>query len=161
MPQRVSAKERLPAARAGCRGGRASRGRERYVISLTLTRPASRHHQCTMQISRRFTLPTHGAIEFLSGMAMMLAPAILAFGALIVSVSLGAILTGMGLSLSASRPGETVAWHRDFDSVFLLTTAAAAFVLALAGQAVPAIFLSAIVATLASLSFATGYAGTT
>ena len=94
---------------------------------------------------------------------MMLAPAVLAFGAdaLIVSASLGAILTGVGLSLSASRVDETVAWHRHFDSVFLLTTAAAAFVLALAGQAVPAVFLAAIVGVQASLSFATGYAGKT
>jgi hypothetical protein len=116
-----------------------------------------------MHISRRFTLPAHGAIEFLAGMAMMLAPAILAFGAgaLLVSASLGAILTGMGLSLSAARPGETVAWHRQFDAVFLLAMAAAALVLAASGQAVAAIFFVAMVGVQATLSFATGYAGST
>jgi hypothetical protein len=113
-----------------------------------------------MYMSRRFTLATHGAVEFPVGLAMMLAPAILAFGAgaLVVSASLGAILTGMGLSLSTSRPGETVPWHRHFDSVFLLVTAAAAFVLAVAAQPVAAIFLAAVVAVLAALSLATGYA---
>jgi hypothetical protein len=113
-----------------------------------------------MYLSRRFTLPAHGAVEFLVGLAMMLAPAILGFGAgaLITSASLGAVLTGMGLSLSSSRPGEAVAWHGHFDSIFLLATAAAAFVLAASGQAVAAIFLATMVGVHATLSFATGYA---
>lgn len=113
-----------------------------------------------MSTSRKFTLPAHGAIEFLAGMAMMLAPVALRFGAggLLVSATLGAILTGVGLSLNTPAPGHTQAWHRHFDSVFLILTALAALGMAIAGQARAAIFLAAVVGALATLTAATRYA---
>jgi Zn-dependent protease len=115
-----------------------------------------------MYVTRRFTLPAHGAIEFLAGMAMMLAPAVFAFsaGGLIVSAALGAVLTGVGLSLSTSRRGEEIPWHRHFDSIFLVIVAGAALALALAGQRPAAIFLAAMVGVQAALNLATRYATT-
>jgi hypothetical protein len=113
-----------------------------------------------MSMSRRFTLPAHGAIEFLAGMAMMLAPVVFGFGAggLLVSAALGAILTGVGLSLSTPHGWSAHAWHRNFDSVFLVSTALASLWMATAGQARAAIFLAAVVGVLASLTLATRYA---
>jgi hypothetical protein len=113
-----------------------------------------------MTISRRFTLSAHGAAEFVAGLAMMLAPAILSFGVTgaIVSVVLGALLTGNALNL-VTTPGRSLVAHTAFDSAFLLATAVAALGLAAAGQASAGaiIFLAVIVMLEAGLSFSTRY----
>jgi hypothetical protein len=113
-----------------------------------------------MRISRGLTLPTHGAIELLAGIAMMVAPAVLSFSAagLLVSVTLGAILTGTAVSLSSSQPASSsVAAHSLFDTVFVLATALAALGLAAAGQTSAVLFLAAIVVVQAVLGFGTRY----
>jgi hypothetical protein len=111
-----------------------------------------------MRSNIRLSLPTHGAIELLAGLAMMLAPAILAFGVagLLISVTLGAILTGNALELATRRPG-TVSAHGQFDTVFVLATALAALVLALAGHSAAVIFLVVIVVLEAALGLGTRY----
>ncbi len=100
----------------------------------------------------------HGAVEFMCGLAMMLAPPLLSFDVAgwIVSILLGAILTGTALGLTASRVGS-VASHIGFDGAFRLATAIAALALAAAGQMRAVIFLAAVVVALAGLSFTTSY----
>jgi hypothetical protein len=112
-----------------------------------------------MRKSRRFSLSTHGAIEFLAGVAMMIAPALLSFdvASMIVSVGLGVILTGAALGLTSSNRAALSA-HTQFDTAFVLATAVAALALAAAGQGVSAVvFLAAIVVVQAGLGAATRY----
>jgi hypothetical protein len=94
-------------------------------------------------------------------MAMMVAPVALGFGAagIVVSVLLGAILMGMGMTLTG-RLGQVIAWHSHFDSVFVLGTAVAALALAIGGDRTAALFLAVLVAIQAVLSFATRYVAT-
>lgn len=128
------------------------------MIDLTVTRFGARHDFGPMR-NRPLSLPAHGAIEFLAGIVMMLAPVALVFSppALIVSVALGAILTGSALGLSTQRP-LSVAAHTHFDSAFVIVTALAALGFALAGQVAAVVLLSAVVLLQAALSFGTRYA---
>lgn len=111
-----------------------------------------------MSTQRNLSLPVHGTIELAAGIATMIAPALFGFApaGIVVSFVLGAVLIGMSLPLAT--PGSSMlAWHRDFDSVFLLGTAVAALVLALAGQGAAAIFLAALVAVQSALHLGTRY----
>lgn len=119
-----------------------------------------------MIVMRRktLTLSAHGAVELVAGIAMMIAPAGLGFGAagIVVSVLLGALLAGMGLGLTArastsGRPGHDITLHTDFDTFFLVATAAAALALAVTGDRAAAAFLAVIVAVQAAMSFRTRY----
>jgi hypothetical protein len=98
-------------------------------------------------------------IEILAGLAMMLLPAVLGFdtGAMVVAASLGVVLTGAAIALTAQKPISVAAFSR-FDGVFLLVTALAALALAMTGQLAGAILLSAVVMLLTWLSFSTRYA---
>jgi hypothetical protein len=101
-------------------------------------------------------------IELLAGIAMMVAPAVLSFSpaGLLVSVTLGAILTGTAVSLSARQAGSGSGWvasHSHFDTVFMLATALGALALAAAGQTSAVLFLAAIVLVQALLGFSTRY----
>lgn len=148
-----------------CRAGPVS-DPERYVIDLTLKSGASRNHLHTMSDQRRrrggFSLPAHGTIELLAGMAALAAPVAFGFGAagVVVSVVLGAIMMGMGLTLQGQRSAAS-AWHGGFDSVFVIVTAVAALGLAVAGERSAAVFLAALVAVQALLSFTTRYVAAT
>jgi uncharacterized membrane-anchored protein len=132
------------------------------VIDLTLKSGASRDHRNTMRdqrLKRRgFSLPAHGTVELLAGMAALAAPAAFGFGpaGIVVSVVLGGIMMGMGLTLQG-RMGAASAWHGSFDSVFVVVTALAALGLAIAGERSAAVFLAALVAVQASLNFTTRY----
>ena len=88
----------------------------------------------------------------------MVAPVAFRFGAagIVVSVLLGAIMMGMGLTLQG-RIGAASAWHGGFDSVFVIVTAVAALGLAVGGERSAAVFLAALVAVQALLSFTTRY----
>jgi hypothetical protein len=94
-------------------------------------------------------------------MAMLVAPAVFGFGAagLVVSVLLGAILMGMGMTLTG-RFGQAVAWHTHFDSLFVLGAAIAALGLAVAGQKSAAVFLAVLVGIQAIVNFGTRYVAT-
>jgi hypothetical protein len=118
-----------------------------------------------MRTYRHFTLPAHGAIEFLAGLAMMFIPAALSMipaapsfspVALLVCALLGAILAGTSLGLTAQRPGSGRS-HNAFDSVFVLVTALAALALAAAGQLGAVILLTSIVLLQAALGLTTRY----
>jgi divalent metal cation (Fe/Co/Zn/Cd) transporter len=103
-------------------------------------------------------LPAHGAIEVLLGMAMLLAPAVLGFhvAGLVLSVALGAIQIGFGLTFTA--PGRyATAWRAHLDSLLSVATAVGALGMAAAGQAPAAIFLAAMVAFQVSLNLGTRY----
>jgi hypothetical protein len=110
---------------------------------------------------RAFSLPAHGTVELLAGMTMIVAPVVLGFGSagIVVSVLLGAILMGMGMTLTG-RLGPVVAWHSHFDSVFVLGTAIAALALAAGGERTAALFLAALVGVQAVLNFGTRYVAT-
>jgi hypothetical protein len=94
-------------------------------------------------------------------MAMLVAPVVFGFGAagLVVSVLLGAILMGMGMTLTG-RFGQAVAWHTHFDSLFVLGAAIAALGLAVAGQKSAAVFLAVLVGIQAIVNFGTRYVAT-
>jgi hypothetical protein len=100
-------------------------------------------------------------IEILAGLAMMLLPAVLGFetGAMVVAASLGVVLTGAAIALTAQKPISVAAFSR-FDGVFLLVTALAALALAMTEQLGGAILLSAVVMLLTWLTFSTRYAVT-
>jgi hypothetical protein len=109
---------------------------------------------------RRLNLPGHGAIELATGIAMMLAPGVLQFGAagLVASALLGAVLVGVSLGLNAAPTRAAISRHQHFDSLFLLATALAAFVLAVAGELGAGLFLAVVVGVQASLAQLTRYA---
>jgi hypothetical protein len=94
-------------------------------------------------------------------MAMIVAPVALDFGpaGIVVSVLLGAILMGMGMTLTG-RLGQAIAWHSHFDSVFVLGAAVAALALAVAGENSAAVFLAVLVGVQAILNFGTRYVAT-
>ena len=111
-----------------------------------------------MRTRSPLTLPAHGAVEFVAGLALMFLPPALSFGAaaLVVCVVLGAILTGAALRLTATRPPTSP--HITFDSAFVLVTAVAALALAVAGQLGAVLLLVAVVVLQAVLGFTTRYA---
>jgi hypothetical protein len=113
-----------------------------------------------MRGSRRLSLSAHGAVEAVSGMAIMLSPIVLPVSAagLIVLGMLGAIVTGVGFGVISPSRRESVVAHTGVDGALVLASAAGALALALAGQAPAAIALSALVVVQASLSFVTRYA---
>jgi hypothetical protein len=113
----------------------------------------------TMTLTRTLTLPAKGAAEFIVGLAMMAAPAILRFptAGILLGVTLGAILTGKGLATAAGtarRPLDV----RQFDSIYILATAAAALATALEGQVGATVMLASVVAVESILSLAVGTA---
>ena len=72
-----------------------------------------------MTAFRLISLPTHAALEFTAGLALMVAPFVFGFSAagLVLAVTLGAIVAGLGLT-AASRDGErglTVGSHFALD----------------------------------------------
>jgi hypothetical protein len=109
--------------------------------------------------TRGLSLPAHGTVELIAGLAALAAPVIFGFGAagIVVSVVLGSLLMGTGMSLQG-RLGPNVTWHGSFDSFLLILTALGALGLAIAGDRGAAAFLAALVAIQALLTFTTRYA---
>lgn len=113
-----------------------------------------------MQI-KPLTLPVHNLLDIVIGLVLMLVPTTvhLSPSTQLASVLLGVVMTGAGLGLTALRPTSPVA-HSRFDTAFLLATALAAIILALAGQFGAVLVLSAVVTLQALLGFNTRYAAT-
>ena len=111
--------------------------------------------------SKPLSLPAHGVIEILAGLVLIAVPALLGFdtGAMVVAASLGVVLTGAAIALTAQKPISVAAFSR-FDSVFLLITAFAALAFAVSGNLAGAVLLSAVVMLLTWLTFSTRYAAT-
>lgn len=112
----------------------------------------------TMTLNRRFTLPAHGVLELVLGMATLFAPALLRFGngGIVVAVLLGSLLVGMAVTISADR-GSWLGWHHLFDVVFVVAAAVAALGLAIAGEASAALFLAALAIVQSGLNLTTRY----
>ncbi len=111
--------------------------------------------------TRLISFPAHGAIEFLLGLALMVAP--FAVGAdpagIVVGFGLGVLVTGVALSSIGNGPRGivSVAAHQAYDQGLALGGAGAALVLALAGQGTVAIAILVIASALFALSLATRY----
>jgi hypothetical protein len=109
-----------------------------------------------MTAIRNISLPTHGALELLTGLAAMLLPLALGFtpAGLLVSVLVGAI--AVGLALDATAPAKVSA-HHAFDYGLALGAVLAALPLAVAGDARAALFLGAFGLVQLGLNGATRY----
>src|SRR5437763_17013932 len=86
--------------------------------------------------SRRLSLSAHGAVEAVSGMAIMLSPIVLPLSAagLIVLGVLGAIVTGVGLGVISPSSGESVVAHTALDRALVHASAYGAPAHALPGR---------------------------
>jgi hypothetical protein len=101
---------------------------------------------------RRLSLAEHGALELLVGLGLIAAPFALGFGpaGLLVSMSAGVIIAGLGLS-----DGMAIATHMAADLAVALGLIAAAAALAAGGETVAGGVLSAVAAIELALGVAT------
>jgi hypothetical protein len=101
---------------------------------------------------RRLSLPEHGAVELIIGVALIAAPFLLGFGpaALLASMAAGAILAGLAL-------GDTlpIATHMAADTLAATALLAVAVALAAAGESVAGGVLAAAGAGELALGMAT------
>jgi hypothetical protein len=111
-----------------------------------------------MTLNRRFTLPAHGVLELVLGMATLFSPALLGFGnaGIVVAVLLGSLLIGMAVTISADG-GSWLGWHHLFDVMFVIAAALAALGLAVAGDASAAVVFAALALAQSGLNLATRY----
>jgi hypothetical protein len=113
-----------------------------------------------MTVFRLISLPFHGALELAIGLATMVAPFVLGFGAAgtVIAVVVGALVVGLALGAAVSETGTIdVAAHYAYDVGLALGLLGAGVVLAIAGDAPAAVwFLSASAAQLA-LNLTTRY----
>jgi hypothetical protein len=80
---------------------------------------------------RRLSLPEHGAVELLVGLALIAAPFALGFGpaGLLASMAAGAVLAGLGLAEELS-----ISTHMAADAFLAAALLAAAVALAASGE---------------------------
>lgn len=114
------------------------------VDAMTLARP-------------NISLPTHGALELLTGLMALVAPFALGFGlpGAVVSILVG--VCAVGLALDAAQEPNRVSTHHTFDYGVAFGAAFAAVPLALAGEARAALFLGALGLAQLALNGATRY----
>jgi hypothetical protein len=111
---------------------------------------------CAMTALRLISLPAHGALEMLVGLATMAAPFALGFtpAAAIVGVCGGALLVGLALATTApagaGRHPVSIASHYAFDFGLATGLIGAAAVVGIAGDRAAAMFFA--VAALAQLA---------
>ena len=112
-----------------------------------------------MTAFRLISLPTHAALELLTGLALMVAPFALGFGAggAVVAVTLGALLAGLGLAASGEPAGLRIATHHAFDQAIVVVLIGAALAVALADDRGAALALAAASAAQLALSLVTRY----
>jgi hypothetical protein len=101
---------------------------------------------------RRLSLPEHGAVELVIGVALIAAPFVLGFGpvGLLASMTAGALLAG--LAISDSLP---IATHMAADMLVAAASIALALVLGAAGETAAAGILAAAGAGELALGMAT------
>jgi hypothetical protein len=101
---------------------------------------------------RRLSLPEHGAVELLAGLALIAVPFVLGFGpgGLIACVAAGAVLAGLGLS-----EGLAISAHMTADTLLAGGLIGAGLALAASGERVPGGLLAAVAAGELALSLAT------
>jgi hypothetical protein len=101
---------------------------------------------------RRLSLPEHGALELIVGLALIAAPFALGFGpaGLLVSMAAGAVVAGIGLS-----EGMTISAHMAADLAVSLGLLAVAVALASGGETLAGGVLATAAACELALSVAT------
>jgi hypothetical protein len=92
---------------------------------------------------RRLSLPEHGAVELLVGLALIAAPFVFGFGpsGLLVSMVAGAIVAGLGLS-----DGMAISTHMAADAAVAFGLLAVAVMLASGGERTTGGILAAVAA---------------
>ena len=106
-----------------------------------------------MTAFRLISLPAHGALELLLGMALMASPFLLGFGpaGTLVAVVIGALVVGLALSASLADTGSIdIAAHYAYDLGLAIGLLGAGIALAISGDA-PAAF-ALLTAALAQLA---------
>ena len=113
-----------------------------------------------MTAFRLISLPAHGALELLLGMALMASPFLLGFGpaGTLVAVVIGALVVGLALSASLADTGTIdIAAHYAYDLGLAIGLLGAGIALAVSGDAPAAFaFLTAALAQL-TLNMSTRY----
>jgi hypothetical protein len=101
---------------------------------------------------RRLTLHEHGAIELLTGLALVAAPFVLGFGpgALVASLTAGALLAGLALS-----DGMSISAHMAADMALAAVLVGLAAALAAGGDGIGASVLAAAAAVELALTAGT------
>jgi hypothetical protein len=114
-----------------------------------------------MTAFRIFSLPAHGAIELVVGLATMAAPFALGFGpaGTVAAVAIGALIAGLALSTGSSdRGGLSVGGHFAADRGIAFGLLLSAAVLGAAADDRPAaLFLAAMAVTQTGLNITTRY----
>jgi hypothetical protein len=112
--------------------------------------------ESAMTATRTISLPTHGALELLTGLAAMLLPLALGLtpAGTIISGLIGAL--AVGLALDATAPARVSA-HHAFDYGLAFGAVLAALLLALSGDGAAALLLGALGLAQLGLNGATRY----
>jgi hypothetical protein len=106
-----------------------------------------------MSTTRRLSLPTHGALELLIGLALLAAPFAAGVGAggLVLGVAAGTLVAGLALAGADALP---VGAHRALDQAMATILIGLAAAMAIAGQPAGAVVFGA--AALAELLLIVG-----
>jgi hypothetical protein len=98
-----------------------------------------------MYVFRRISLPTHGLVELIAGLALIVASLAIPAGTagMVAMLSAGVIVTGVGLGAAESLP---LAAHQALDRWLSTLMASASIGLALAGDVNGAVALLAVAA---------------
>ncbi len=109
-----------------------------------------------MTAFRLISLPVHGVLELLGGLALMAAPFLLGFGPAgsILAVGLGVLIVGLALGAGDALP---VSAHLAFDQALVLTMAVSAAALACGGDLDAALGFVAAAALQLALTASTRY----
>jgi hypothetical protein len=113
-----------------------------------------------MTAFRLISLPVHGALELLCGLAVMIVPFALGFGpgALVSGVALGALIAGMALSTEpGGRGGVPVSAHFAFDRGLVVALLGVAVALASSADRAAAVFFALAALAQLGLSLTTRY----
>ena len=113
-----------------------------------------------MTAFRLMSLPSHGAMELLSGLGLMAAPFVLGFGAAgtLVAVVVGTLVVGLALSAAVADTGAVdVAAHYAYDLGVVVGLLGAGVVVAAAGDGLAATTFLAAAAAQMGLNVTTRY----
>jgi hypothetical protein len=113
-----------------------------------------------MTALRLISLPTHAAFEMAAGIVVMTAPFLLGFSpaGLVISVALGAVIFGLALTAIPveGRP-IPVSAHFAYDRGIAVGLLGGGLVLAIAGDAIAAVFLTGAAIAQGALNLVTRY----